>query len=138
MSINKSELVAIRDFQPSDYNFIISTWIKGLRYGNEWFNLIEQKSYFDNYHKVIENYLKSPDVKINVACLKSDPEVILGYAVLRNNGATLDWVFTKSAWRSIGVAKSLVPNSIKFVTHVTKAGISILKKKENIKFNPFV
>lgn len=137
MQVSKSESVAIRAFDPKDYNFIISTWIKGLKYGNDWFNLIDQKSYYENYHKVIEAYLKNPATIIRVACLKSDPEVILGYSVARNNDSVLDWVFCKKAWRDIGIAKALVPTSVTTVTHVTKTGAAILKKRPDLKLNPF-
>jgi hypothetical protein len=137
MAVSKTESVAVRDYVLGDYNFIISTWIKGLKYGNEWFNLIEQKAYFENYHKVIEKYLANPGASIRVACLKSDPEVILGYSVTHSDNTVLDWVFVKSAWRGIGIAKSLVPTTAKKVTHVTKVGVSILKKQPGLEFNPF-
>lgn len=135
--VSRSSLVTVRQFVPADYNFIISTWLKGLRYGNEWFGMIEQKTYYEHQHMVIEKILEDPGTNIKVACLKADPEVILAYSILRKDDTVLDWTFCKSAWRGIGLAKSLVPLTVKTVTHVTKSGVSIIKKHP-LSFNPYL
>lgn len=118
-----------------DAAFIFSTWLKGLRFGNDWFGLIDSKVYFRVYHKVIENILSNPNTKVNVACLKEDPKVLLGYSVY--TGSTLSWLHVKKAWRNIGLAKDLVPNNITSVSHITSIGRSILKKHPQVIFNPF-
>ncbi len=133
--MSKSDLVAVRDAVDSDRNFILATWLKGLRYGNDWFEAIDSKIYFDFYHKVIETILARPDAQVRVACLREDPDVILGYSVYAGN--RLDWVFCKKEWRSIGIAKSLVPKEITMVSHLTSLGKSILRKHPELKFNPF-
>ena len=133
--MNKSDLVAIRDAVDSDRNLILSTWLKGLRYGNDWFEAIDSKIYFDFYHKVIETILARPDTTVKVACLLDDPDVILGYAVYAGNRA--DWAFVKKEWRSIGIARSLIPQEIQVVSHLTSLGKSILRKHPELKFNPF-
>lgn len=135
MSIEKSALVAVRNAVPGDKNFIMATWLKGLKHGNDWFNAIDQEVYFNTYNKIIEAILDSPGVQIKVACLKEDPDVILGYSVFAAD--RLDWVFCKKIWRGIGIARSLVPESIKTVSHLTVVGKSILRKRDGIKFNPF-
>ncbi len=134
-SLDRSELVAIRGGRESDLPFIYSTWLKNLRYGNSWFEAIDQEVYYDVYHNVIEQVLASPGVTVKVACLRDDPEVILGYSVFK--GPRLDYVFVKSAWRGIGIAKLLVPTNIAVVSHLTKVGLALLRKRPNIKFNPF-
>lgn len=90
------------------------------------------------YHKVLERFLDNPKVKITVACLKDDPQVILGYSVTREvkGQVVLDWVFTKKAWRNIGIGKSLVPSNLQVVTHMTKTGKGI--KPSNVIYNPFI
>lgn len=133
--MNKKDLITTRDGTPEDHGFIFATWLRGLRYGNSWFELIESVVYFKVYHDLIENILGRPHITIKVACLKEDPEVILGYSVY--SGTKLEWVFVKKAWRSIGIAKSLVPADTKVVTHMTNVGLSILKKHKNVVFNPF-
>lgn len=133
--MNKKDLIDIRDVVEADRGFIFATWLRGLRYGNSWFELIDSVVYFKVYHDAIEHILNKPNITIKVACLKEDPEVILGYSVYKDN--RLDWVFVKKAWRSIGIAKSLVPPSVHTVTHITNVGLSILKKHQNVRFNPF-
>lgn len=133
--LQKSDLVSVRDYLPGDRNFILATWLRGLRYGNEWFEAVDQKIYFDFYNKVIEIILNRPDTQVKVACLKDDPEVILGYSVY--TGGVLHWVFVKKAWRSIGIMKSLLPEGIVAVSHLTTVGKSILRRHPGVVFNPF-
>ncbi len=138
-----AEAVQIRDLTDDDLPFIYASWLKGLYYGNEWFNLIRPKDLFMGiYHQVLERLLKHPDTVVKVACLKSDPTVILGYAVFHfvaPNYRYLDWVFVKKPWRGIGVAKSLVPtDKINTVSHLTKTGVTLLYDHPNISFNPFL
>lgn len=135
-SIDRSQLVAIREGREADLPFIYSSWLKGLRYGNSWFNLIDQDIYFKTYHAVIDRLLNTPGVLVRVACLKDDADVILGFSVF--SGTKLHWVFCKDRWRHIGLAKLLVPTNIDTVTHVTKTGVGLLEKRKHIKFNPFV
>lgn len=136
----RSDLMTLRVYDTkNDKNFIFSTWLRGLRYGNDWFLSVNNDVYFECYHKVIERILAHPDAQVVVACLKDDPEVILGYSVTRfiNDKTVLDWVFVKKAWRSIGIAKALVPEKIETVTHLTKVGKAILSKSPYV-FNPFL
>ena len=136
--MNKADLVAIRSVEPGDKNFIFSTWLKGLRYGNDWFGLIHQDCYYKAYHPIIERILSVADVKI--ACLKEDKDVILGYSVSRSiqGNIVLDFVFVKSAWRNIGICRSLIPTNTVAVTHVTKVGRSMLEKHKHVIFDPFI
>lgn len=133
--LNKADLVATRPANANDKNFIFATWLRGLKYGNDWFNEIESTTYFSVYHKVLETILAKPETLVTVSCLRDDPEVVLGYSV--HATGRLHWIFVKKAWRSIGIAKSLIPDNIKTVTHLTTVGKSILKKYPEVKFNPF-
>lgn len=135
MSLDKKDLITTRTRLSADTNFIMATWLRGLRYGNDWFELIESEAYYATYHKVIESLLAKPGVTVLVSCLKDDPEVILGYSVFE--GPKLHWVFVKKPWRAIGIAKSLVPTDISTVTHVTVIGRSIMQKHKVV-FNPFI
>lgn len=122
---------------PEDKNFILATWLRGLYYGDSVFSNMRKSTFMSSYHAVIEHLLTKNANSIKVACLKDDPSVILGYAVLAQNDTTLHWAFTKKGWRSIGIIKDLLPNSIKYVTHLTKVGNSIVKSK-GWEFNPFI
>jgi len=136
----QEQAVVVRDATPGDDNFILATWLRGLRHGNTFFGRIDQTIYFETYHRIIRAVLARPDTSTRVACLKDDQEVILGYAVSHpvQGGSALDWIFCKKAWRNIGIAKSLLPDNVTTVTHITALGDAILKKHKDIKFNPFV
>lgn len=118
--------------QSTDIGFIHSRWLKGLYYGNDWFRLIDQEKYFDFYRKVIEALIFKST--ITVACLVEDQDTILGFSVTRNN--VLDWVFVLPAFRKMGIGKSLIPNNIDTVTHLTKVGKAL--KPKSWKFDPFL
>jgi GNAT superfamily N-acetyltransferase len=100
------------------------------------FGLMDQDTYYHHYHDIVERYLASPSVVINIACLPDEPDVILGYSVTSTDRKALHWVFVKSAFRRMGIAKSLVPTTVVTATHITKVGASVLKKK-HLSFNPF-
>lgn len=134
--MSEQQLYTTRDFTPEDKNFIFASWLRGLYYGCNWFREINKDVFMRNYHNFLERLLSQPTVSIKVACLKNDPEVILGYSVLGADD-TLHWVFVKSAWRNIGVAKALIPTSTKCVSHLTKTGLSIIKRHPDVQFNPF-
>ena len=139
------DAIVVRNFTASDRNFILATWLRGLYYGDTWYTSIPKAIFMENYHRILERFLSHSSVSIKVACLKDDPEIILGYSVTRQmkhgeaDISVLDWVFVKSAWRKIGVAKMLVPSRLNACTHLTKTGQSILKQKlPNVIFNPFL
>lgn len=138
MPVYKSELVSIREGIKEDNNFILSTWLKGLRYGNSWFGLIDKDAYFKVYGDLLNRVLSTPGCKVSVACLKDNPDCILGYSVTRMDGLVLDFVYSKRAWRNIGIAKSLIPENVKFVTSITTVGAAMLKKRSGVTFNPFI
>lgn len=134
--VNKSQLVEIRDSIEADHNFIYASWLRGLRHGNAHFELIDGEAYFKNHHAVIKSILDDFEVTVKVACLKESPDVILGYCVYKYD--RLDWIFIKKSWRNIGLARDLVPEDITTVSHVTKVGLSLLKKRPNVRFNPYL
>jgi len=132
----RKESVIVRPPCAEDTSFIFATWLRGLRYGNELFELINPDVYFEFYHKVIQSILTNKNTTVAIACLKEDKDVILGYAVY--SGTTLHWCHVKTAWRNIGIAKQLVPSNINTVSHLTKVGIGILKNHPAVQFNPFL
>jgi len=138
MSDNRSDLVTIRAATEDDRSFIFATWLRGLYYGGIFFSEIPKDTFMANYHKIIDKIISSPNTRVSVACLKEDPSVILGYSVYRksNNDNVLDWIFVKSAWRLIGIAKSLTPAGVTTASHITKLGKKLMPK--GVSFNPFV
>ena len=135
MNSELQKLCEIRDYRESDKAFVLSTFLRGLYYGDSWFSLIPKDIFMDNYKLVGDVLLKKYVVK--VACLKEDPDVILGYSILGTDYQTIHWVYVKSAWRKQGVAKSLLPKYPTAVTHMTALGKILLPKFEHCVFNPF-
>lgn len=135
MTKQLEEICEIRDGLPEDVNFILATFLRGLYYGDSWFSHIDKKIFMDNYKHVAQKILATSVVK--VACLKEDPNIIVGYSVLSADYEAVVWVFVKSAWRRQGVARSLVPAHPLYVTHLTKLGLQLLPKLSGALFNPF-
>lgn len=141
--IDRQDLFQVRDFLPADKNFIMATFLRGLYYGDSWFSQIPKAIFMENMHRVIEAVFYKPGLSIKVACLKDDPDVILGYSISRElsnpNISILDYVFVKSAWRNIGIGKKLVPNKAAAYTHATRIGQAIVKEKMSYMiYNPFL
>lgn len=99
--------------------------------------MIDHDAYFQNYDEVIKEMLARTDCQIKIACLKEDPDVILGYCVFENK--TVHWIYVKEVWRRIGLSSDLLPTGFDTITHITDRGKKILDKKyPNTKFNPFL
>lgn len=126
------EILIIRQGRTGDRNFILSTWLMGLYYGNPWFKEIEKDIFMANYHTVVCGLLERS--AIVVAALKEDEDVILGYSVI--NPPVLHWIFVKEAWRKVGISKHLVPREIDVTTHLTVLGKKL--KPKHMTFNPFL
>lgn len=133
-NIPKKDLIEMRGGVRTDAPFILSTWLNGLYYGNDWIREIEKNIFMKVYHDVIERKLYQPGVLVKVACLKEEHDVILGYSVYE--GQILHYVFVKPVWRRIGLARDLVPDDITVTSHLTGVGRSI--KPERVSFNPFL
>ncbi len=135
MTLDKSDLVVIRDYTPDDRNFILATFLRGLFHGGFFWNEMPKPVFMLNYHAVLDKLL--PNSKIRLACDKTDPSVIYSYVITNKDETVLHWAFTKAAWRNIGLAKSLTPVSIESVSHLTNQGRSILRKYPTLIFDPF-
>lgn len=130
-----SGLYNVRDYKESDKNFILSTFLKGLYYGESWFSLIKKDIFMNNYKHVGEALLSKCAVK--VACLPDDEDVILGYSILSKDFQAIAFVFVKSTWRGKGIARAICPRHPLAVTHLTDLGKVLLKKLPDTIFNPF-
>lgn len=130
-------LFDVRDGKKEDHNFILATFLRGLYYGDSWFSLMPKDLFMANYKKVIEILLNSPKVTVKVACLREDPDVILGYSILSADYQNIHWVYVKSAWRKKGIAKALLPQYPTAVTHLSSLGKQLMLKFPNTVFNPF-
>lgn len=122
----------LRPAQDADINFVLSTWIRGFYYGNAYMKLVDKDAYYRHYPETIKSIISNSQVL--VACFEDDEDIAIGYCVFQNT--TLHWLYVKSAFRGRGVGKSLLPEGIQQVSHITKPGDAIRKKK-NWKLNPW-
>ena len=140
--MDKRDLIILREMQKTDEPFIYRSVLMGTYHGNksksagsvDFFSAIEQDTFMNLYHKHVESILSRPGVIVLIACLKDDPDVILGFSIV--DGTTLHFVFVKPAWRKIGLANDLVPKNISTVTGFTRVG-DIIRRRKGLVFNPW-
>lgn len=130
-------LYNIRTATTEDKNFIMATFLRGLYYGENFWSQVPKQIFMDNYKIVIEAILANSNTMVLVACDMEDPKVIFGYSVVSMDLNTIHWCYVKSRFRNRGIAKSLVPSNPKYVSHLSKLGITLLPKLKNAVFNPF-
>lgn len=143
-----SESVIKREALPTDMAFIYRSILMGTYHGNkpakgakldpkspvDFFSSIPQDQFMASYHMFLDILLTRPTITISVACLNSDPDVILGFSV--HEPGILHFVFVKPQWRRIGIATDLVPKDISVVTGFTRVG-DIIRRKKAWAFNPW-
>jgi len=126
--------IMLRPGRPTDRGFIFSTWLKGLLYGCPQYKGVDQAAFYENMGSELEDLVAQPYLKITVACLAEDEDVVLGYAVTSQDA--LHWVFVKKAWRSQGIARSLLGRPFKTFSARTAAGDALAAKK-GLVYNPW-
>jgi GNAT superfamily N-acetyltransferase len=114
---------------------VFSKWLRSLRYGNDYFKLIDQDSYYKSYHAYIERILFN-GAEIRLAVLAEDTDCVLGFSVSR--GCTLDYVHVHRDYRRTAIGTSLLPPMVEAITHITKNGMSFWNARlKDAKFDPF-
>lgn len=119
-NVTSVSAIKIRDGILGDENFIYSTWLRPLYYDNKEIGEITKEKFMSAMQSRVTQILKYPSVKVKIACLRSDPDVIIGYSVVE--WRRLWWVYVKKAWREMGIAKKLVPDNIVSCAYLTRLG----------------
>lgn len=147
--MNKRDLITFRDGLPTDMPFVYRSVLMGTYHGNkpakgqkpspgcpvDFFSSINQDTFMKEYHGFLESMFSRAGIEIKIACLVDDPDVILGFSVLR--GPVLNFVFVKPDWRGIGIARDLVDKNVTTVSGFTRVG-DIIRRKRGWSFNPWV
>ena len=121
---------------PEQYKALVfSKWLRSLRYGNEYFKLIDQESYFLTYHAYVELVLRRKNTVVRLAVITDDQDTVLGFSVMEPK--VLHYVHVHTNQRKQGIAKTLCKD-IEIITHITNDGLKVWGKYPNIKFNPFI
>lgn len=125
-----------KDLPPQYLNMILSKWLRSLKYGNDYYRLIDSAAYFAHYNNFILHLLKKPDTIVRLAVLTDDHDVVLGWSVHR--GDVLDFIHVHKDMRKQGIGSSLLPKDIKTITHITTPAMFIWSSKyPHFIFNPF-
>ena len=131
--------IVIRDFKESDTNFLLSAWIK-----SSYSNVTGYKERYGVFHKGMEAIIKkkyqAKELIPYVACLDSDEDLILGFAVFGTD-YTLHYVFVKEAFKKLGICNQLLSFMYKnkkeiIVSHWCK-DIAHIKKNYKVEYNRF-
>lgn len=141
-------IIVPRPYNPSsDKELIYGTWINRIindqpKKGDYWhenhLEQIEKNTLHTNLNRIIDYIILKPGVIVTMASMIDAPEIIIGYVVYEEDpeGTILHWIYVKEAWRKSGIARYLCPPNIKFVTHLTRPGLS-LKRRYGLIYDPF-
>jgi len=137
--MSDKELIEIRNYRKNtDEDFVFSTFLFGVYYGNSWFNRIPKHIFMTNYRSFLTRLLESPSTKVKMACLKEDENILIGYIIENPEQNALHWIYVKKEWRKLGIGKKLLSSNPRFVTHLSSQGENLLEKLEGAVFNPFI
>lgn len=124
----------VRSYKSEDKNFIMASFLRGVYYGNSFYNMTPKDDFMNNYKHVGESLINN--AKIRVACLPDDQDVILGYCITSVSDEIIHWCFVKTAWRRQGILKAMLPITVTTSSHFTELSLT-LRHKLKLTFNPF-
>jgi len=118
-----------------DRSFILSTWLRGQYWKNDYFTKMDKDDYFKDFGAAVNTLLNVPSVNVFCAVLEDSPDTIIGYLVFCN--AVAYWAYVKKDYRKNGILNMLSTDlELSHTISSTRIGDAICKKKR-IKFNPF-
>src|SRR6185312_6623205 len=122
---------------PAQYhNLILSKWLRSLKFGNDYFRLIDNDAYFKTYGLFIKSILARLNCVVKLSVLSDDHDIVLGFCVYE--GSAVHYVHVHKDYRRIGVGSALLPKEFLYITHLTKQALQIWNKYPDVKFNPFI
>ena len=98
-----------RPFEPEDYNFVISGWLKSFR-KSEYAGVIPNDTYYATYLATIESLIKA-GASIHV-CQDLDGKLLgfICHSVTDDGYGVVHYIYTISGWRETGVYDLLLAN----------------------------
>lgn len=118
-------------------SMVHSDFKRSLRYGNDWYKLIDSDRYYAAYGIIIDHLLKQKEAQVKLAVLADDPDVCLGWSL--SEEPKLHFVFVKRDYRKQGIGAALMPKHFNQITHLTKIAFSIWNNKlKDVIFDPFI
>jgi hypothetical protein len=95
-----NEKVIVRPAVDTDYPFIFATWLRQLYYSKDNKSTLPKETFMRLHHNRIEGILATTPVK--VACLESDPDIILAYRVACDPAP---WYYAKKSFRLLDLKR---------------------------------
>lgn len=93
----------------ADYPCVLSSWLKGYRYGSSYGRAQRNGVFFPDHQAIALDILARPTAQLLVACLEDMPTTIAGFLVHeRSTPPVLHWVYVKDSLRRHGVASMLL------------------------------
>lgn len=136
--MNLKELILKRKANESDMNFVMDCWFKGLR-KKMLMRGIDNAIFAKRFKKMTDGVLAKS--KIDVVCMKDDPEIILGFVIYRDDGPVpiISFWYVKSAYRGQGIGTLLINKLIGEVSVATMFSDKLggYFEKHKIVYDPF-
>ena len=121
--------VILREYDKErDAPMVYATWRNSL-----WFDTADRDEsqnhrFFRECTRTIKDILSNPHIKVQIACLSDDPNLILGVSVM--DKTNLIWVYVKGDYRARGIARLLCKGFTSVANPSTRIGKAIVKNKE--------
>jgi predicted GNAT family acetyltransferase len=138
--------IAIREYQPADESFVFSSWLNSYQKNSPATEAISKYVFFKFHHPILTRILKRETTEVTIACLKDDPEVVIGYLAiekLETPPAIIHFCYVKSAFRRMGIARKLMessdlnPNECHYTHHTHPVDWWISRMFPKLSYNPY-
>lgn len=125
-----------RELPEAYRNLLFSKFLRNLRFGNDYFRLVDSDAYYKVYNAYFATLLDRRDAFVRLAVLNDDRDVVLGWSLCEPE--KLHFIYVSKEQRRQGIGRALLPEKISTFTHITKTGLTLWQKKlPNAIFNPF-
>lgn len=127
----------VRPMNENDKAFIVQTWVKSYRAGNDFVKLIPPPYYYPGQKDVINKALAIS--KTDVACDPENEDVIYGWASsMQLEEPVFHYAYVKSAFRGFGIGRILIGDLLKENGLVSHWQDRYAKLDRYIRYNPYI
>ncbi len=130
--------IKIRKAGEGDKAFVLATWLRSYYNGSQFGSEITPHVYFKWHHALCEAFWIRPTAYALIACNPDDENQIYGWAAMEQSlhGHLVHYVYVKPAFRQMGIAKALLPDSAAVSTHITRMAKRLFPS--NYVYNPYL
>lgn len=110
----------------ADHAFVYATWRNALWYAERRQAKNESSDFYKQASKMIADLIDQPNTEVKVACLGDDPDMFLGWSLMR--GDHLEFIYVKIDYRRKGIGGLLAKGFKTFSEPKTKIGKALAEK----------